>query len=530
MKRHSIVILIILFSAPPVSAGDLFLTSDQCMACHNGLTTAKGEDVSIGFDWRPTMMANSARDPYWQAGVRRETLDHPTAKSHIEQECSICHMPMAHVQGKALGVHEEVFNNLGRGATGPRQALAQDGVSCTVCHQIQDKNFGKQESFVGGFSIDTNPTNVRIATGPFSVKPTLARFMASATGFTPTQSTHVQRSELCATCHTLITTSLGPDGKAIGRFPEQVPYHEWLESGYRTTQSCVDCHMPKVQDPAPMANVLGEPRVGLARHEFLGGNFVVPALLKRLGTPMPALSQDIDHEVKRTRAFLAKQAAKLAVESPQIVDGKLQARLVLENLAGHKLPTAYPSRRVWLHITVKDRSGAVLFESGAPGQGGKIVGNDNDTDPLRYEPHYQTITKPDQVQIYEAILGDSNGKVTTGLLQAIKYVKDNRVTPSGFQKAKASADVKVHGEAHVDADFVGGRDGLQLSVQVGKDQAPYQLEAEVLYQPIGFRWAENLRKADSEESRRFNKAFDEITTTSYQRLAYAVASVEGASN
>lgn len=525
MKWLLILVPFVLSDTPFVSAGELFLTSDNCMACHNSLSTTKGEDVSIGIDWRSTMMANSARDPYWQAGVRREILDFPSIKSEVEYECSLCHMPMAHVQGKALQIHEAVFNNLGRGAVGARQGLAQDGVSCTVCHQIQDHNFGKQGSFVGGFSIDTNATNARLATGPFQVKPALARFMASATGFTPVQSMHIQRSELCATCHTLITTARGPNGKAIGRFPEQVPYHEWLESSYRHTKSCIDCHMPKVMDPAPMANVLGEPRTGLLRHEFLGGNFVVPALLKRLGTPMPALSQDIDKEVTKTREFLSKQAAKLAVESIRVIDGKLQARLIIENRAGHKLPTAYPSRRVWLHLTVKGRSGSVLFESGSLGKDGRIVGNDNDTDPLHFEPHYQTITKPDQVQIYEAILGDLNNQVTTGLLQAIQYKKDNRVIPSGFQKAKASADVKVHGEANHDEDFIGGRDAIQVSIQVEHGQAPFQLEAELLYQPIGFRWAENLRKANSSESRRFNKAFDEISATAFQRLDHVVASV-----
>ena len=60
-----------------------FQTSDRCLACHNGLTTASGKDVSIGFDWRTSLMANSGRDPYWQAGVRRETIDHPTAKAAI---------------------------------------------------------------------------------------------------------------------------------------------------------------------------------------------------------------------------------------------------------------------------------------------------------------------------------------------------------------------------------------------------------------------------------------------------------------
>ena len=50
-----------------------FHTSDRCMACHNQLTTPNGQDVSIGLDWRSSMMANSARDPYWQASIRRET-------------------------------------------------------------------------------------------------------------------------------------------------------------------------------------------------------------------------------------------------------------------------------------------------------------------------------------------------------------------------------------------------------------------------------------------------------------------------
>ena len=51
-----------------------FHTSDRCIACHNELQTASGDDVSIGFDWRASMMANSSRDPYWQASVRRESI------------------------------------------------------------------------------------------------------------------------------------------------------------------------------------------------------------------------------------------------------------------------------------------------------------------------------------------------------------------------------------------------------------------------------------------------------------------------
>src|SRR6187551_3532982 len=82
---------------------ELFQTSDRCFACHNTLSTSHGEDISIGIAWRATMMANSARDPYWQAGVRRETIDHPQAKAAIEDECSKCHMPMARYQARFEG-------------------------------------------------------------------------------------------------------------------------------------------------------------------------------------------------------------------------------------------------------------------------------------------------------------------------------------------------------------------------------------------------------------------------------------------
>src|SRR6059036_1136530 len=125
---------------------DLFQTSDRCFACHNGLSTSGGEDVSIGFGWRPTMMANSARDPYWQAGVRRETIDHSESKSAIEDECSKCHMPMARYQSRFEGHEGEVFSHLSFGSDDRMDQMAQDGVSCSLCHQITKDKLGTRES------------------------------------------------------------------------------------------------------------------------------------------------------------------------------------------------------------------------------------------------------------------------------------------------------------------------------------------------------------------------------------------------
>src|SRR6185503_6789474 len=69
----------------------MFAPPNDCVACHNNLVAPSGEDVSIGAGWRGTMMANSARDPYVLASVRREMLDHPRRASDIEDECATCH-------------------------------------------------------------------------------------------------------------------------------------------------------------------------------------------------------------------------------------------------------------------------------------------------------------------------------------------------------------------------------------------------------------------------------------------------------
>src|SRR4030095_12459839 len=100
----------------------------------------------------------------------------------------------------------------------------------------------------------------------------------------------------------------------------------------------------------------------------------------------------------------------------------------------------YPSRRAWLHVTIR-RGGEIVFESGAVEPTGAIRGNDNDSSARRFEPHHDVIARADEVQIYESILGDSVETPTTGLLMATHYLKDNRLLPRGFDKTSASPDI-----------------------------------------------------------------------------------------
>jgi len=148
-----------------------FQTSDRCLACHNGLTTSTGEDVSIGFAWRASIMANSSRDPYWQASVRRESIDHPEVKATIEDECSVCHMPITRYEAKLRGKPGEVFAHLPFAADKKTGRQARDGVSCSVCHQIGKEKLGTRESFNGGFVVDTpHAQDQHPEYGPFKIE------------------------------------------------------------------------------------------------------------------------------------------------------------------------------------------------------------------------------------------------------------------------------------------------------------------------------------------------------------------------
>jgi hypothetical protein len=507
--------------------GSHFQTSDRCVACHNGISTSTGEDISIGVNWRISMMANSGRDPYWISGVRRETIDHPTAAAAIQDECTICHMPMMRYESKLAGREGEAFAHFPPGRDTTADRLAEDGVSCSVCHQIAGDNLGKRESFVGGFKIDTTKVpGERHEYGPFEPDKGHTTIMRSSSTFQPTESKQVIRSsELCATCHTLLTQALDAQGRVIGELPEQVPYQEWLHSKYKEMKSCQDCHMPKVLEEVPITSVLGEPRSGFSQHTFVGGNFFMQRLLNRyrndLGVSAPP--EDLNSAAFRTIAHLQSEAAQIAIKRLEIHNGRLEAEISIENLAGHKLPTAYPSRRVWLHVMVRDRFGKVLFESGALRPDGSIEGNDNDIDPSRFERHYAEITRPDQVEIYEAIMADPTGRPTTGLLTALRFIKDNRLLPHGFDKRTADKDVAVHGEAETDPNFVGGGNTIRYSVVVGGDESSFQVEAELWYQPIGYRWAMNLKPYDAPEPKRFVGYYEAMASGSAVMLVRTTA-------
>jgi hypothetical protein len=262
----------------------------------------------------------------------------------------------------------------------------------------------------------------------------------------------------------------------------------------------------------------------MGRHTFHGGNFFMLRMLNRyrLELGVEALPLELDASANATIKYLQEDAARVAVDLGPVEAGRLTARVTVTNLTGHKLPTGYPSRRAWLHVVVSDASGRTLFESGAVRPSGAIVGSDLDADASRHEPHYDEIRTGGQVQIYEPVMTDRSGAITTGLLSGTRYVKDNRLLPRGFDKAAAGPDIAVYGEAASDANFAGGSDQVRYSVDVTGAQGPFQVQADLRYQSISYRWADNLRRYDAAETRRFVGYYDSMSSSSSIVIASAL--------
>jgi hypothetical protein len=86
----------------PVLQSTYFWTSGRCAGCHGrdllgqaSIDPATGHDVNVVDDWRSTLMANSARDPFFRAKLDHEILVNPAHGDAISTKCLSCHAPLA---------------------------------------------------------------------------------------------------------------------------------------------------------------------------------------------------------------------------------------------------------------------------------------------------------------------------------------------------------------------------------------------------------------------------------------------------
>ena len=256
-------------------------------------------------------MGLSGRDPVFHAQIESEKALHPELGDNIDNLCYRCHGSMGQRQlhldhGEEHNFSHDMIYAAGADRHAKYGALARDGVSCTVCHHISEKDLGKPSTFTGQFNV--GPADKIY--GPFSDPKTYA--MRQAVGVSPKGAPWIKESSLCSSCHTVVLPVLDVDreydAEQLAAAPtshEQTTYLEWLNSAYQDVSQpkntagvkrCQTCHMPQAYDGKPLsfriANVQDtrypfvehladakhvdvKPRTPFSRHTLVGINVFV---------------------------------------------------------------------------------------------------------------------------------------------------------------------------------------------------------------------------------------------------------------
>lgn len=268
-----------------------FVTSDQCMGCHDAtageqwnpammITDAQKTRLNYSTmgEWSASLMGLSGRDPVFHSQLETEALRIPAlAKdNYVSNLCYRCHGAMGQKQlqhdsgGKRTFPHDMVYEfskDLDRNSRGDLKyaALARDGISCAVCHHIDVRNPNEplpSSQFTGQFLLTSSDQ----INGPF--EEPLLKPMEHTLGYTPRESSVVKSSSLCGTCHTVVLPIFHRDGRPVmenGKPKmdyEQATYPEWLNSVYQNevgtpvygeVRTCQSCHMPSKIDGRPIS-------------------------------------------------------------------------------------------------------------------------------------------------------------------------------------------------------------------------------------------------------------------------------------
>jgi len=502
-----------LFSGP-VDSTVLFPTVFHCVGCHgsdlqmNAMVDADGNDVNVVDNWQATMMANSAKDPFWRAKVSHEILVNPQHSVDLETKCTSCHAPNGHYTAILRGAaHYSIAEML-------EDTVAMDGVSCSTCHTMSDKDLGKV--FSGEINFDTS----RVMFGPYDfpfVQP-----MENFVGFEPVYSEHINDAGLCASCHTLLTNSVDLDGNYTGeQFVEQATYHEWLNSAYGADKgidraSCQECHMPRIMDTVVISSNYSflQGRSPFALHELVGGNTTMLQLMKenKEALNITATDEQFDNTIANTFTLLQERSVDFNLEMLNQDVDSAYFLIDIINRAGHKFPSGYPARRAYLEfVATTMEEGDTLFQSGVIQEDYEVKGQTEET-----EPHFDMINSEDQVQIYELVLGDVNGEFTTVLERSHQALKDNRLAPLGFTTTHAAYDTtRIYGAALTDPNFnksngqqgTGG-DKIRYHFPINGYEGLIKVEAKMFYQALPPKWMAPMFEESTPEIEVFRSMYE----------------------
>lgn len=350
-----------------------FPSAKECRTCH-----PKQYE-----EWSRSMHAYAEHSPIMEAF--NLTLIERTGGT-IGTFCTRCHTPL----GTAMGENGSRRNV-------HRSRLSMEGVTCVVCHRVK-KPYYKANARL---AIQPGKLTDTCMYGPFD-DPVAAQHGAHPATGRP----HYKTSAFCGTCHDVTN----PQGIRL-----EEAFSEWQNSpAARAGQTCQSCHMgpvpgvPIPDEARPWGHVAEVPGVDpellplrpLSDHTFTGPDY---SMLPDTEFPHKLdWMYEIDYrdpscltpyqrqtltELRRTnreqlniaaakRYELLSNAARLRVSHPETARAGERIRVrvdVVSIFGGHSFPTGFTAeRQAWVHITLQDSSGRVVFASGELDENGDL--------------------------------------------------------------------------------------------------------------------------------------------------------------
>jgi Tfp pilus assembly protein PilF len=309
--------------------------------------------------WRQALHSNSFRAPFYRASVN---ILIRTKGIEFARHCDSCHNPVGVLAG-ALSTDSTLDRSFDR-----------DGLTCATCHSIQSvqSKLGNGGFVMGVPAVMVDEQGNRIP----GIVPD-----AEILAHPDRHSKAVMRDllhtpEFCAACHKANLPPQLNDYKWIRAF---TAYDEWQNSKFSQRNpltfysadftSCQGCHMMRQNITLPDS---GAKHGMLASHRWPAGNTAVP------------FYYGFDEQLEKTIEFL-KRGNFLNVDlfalktegGPMIAplgtnpftlkpNQTVDAFVIVQNKnIGHSLiPEVRDLYEAWLQVTVKDASGATIYDSG----------------------------------------------------------------------------------------------------------------------------------------------------------------------
>jgi len=328
--------------------------------------TTNGCHTNIGHEWEANAHRYSAMDPAFRVVQHAMAVEKGPASTRY---CGGCHDPISLLSGSKNLDDTKLTNPLGM----------DEGVSCVSCHSISkvdvkgnaqyqitkrvpymfEMEKGKTAKFMSDFMIRAYP------------KYHVSSF----------NKTILKTPEFCGSCHKQF---IDKQVNGVGTVQLQNQYDNWRKSHWNhpgvatKTIECRECHMPlnSTFDPAngDLADYNRTSNDNMHRsHRFLGGNQLMPTLLK-----LPGGAKQVELIEKWLKGEIQIPEIKnkwhngpvlpLQLQTPDTIKAGQGVGIdvtITNNKSGHNFPTGpLDLIQAWVKVTVKDGSGNVVYSSG----------------------------------------------------------------------------------------------------------------------------------------------------------------------